>query len=461
MKTRILIFLLYLPVIYIFTSCKKNWLDQKSDKGLSVPQTPADFQAIMDNPLIMNRSYCHVGNRGTDNIFIADVDAGSFGEQDLNQYLWEKDIPWYSDISYIWNYPFSVIETANIVLEGIEKSDQQDPTIKGMKGQALFYRAYAYYSTAQVFCQQYNSATANTALGLPLRTTSDVNQLVQRSNLQQVYDMILSDLQQAADMLPESSPYFTRPTKVSALAMLSRVYLNMQNYKEAKSYADATLAIKSELIDFNNNAQVSSSKAYRFPVNGIGNPEILFYGYKPGNSFENSYLGSAEQANPELYNLFEDNDLRKTFFFGKSATKLNFISSYTGARPDFAGLATNEIYLIRAEASARLGLNSQARADLNKLLQFRFKTGTAPNITEDNDLNLLRKILLERRKELPHTGNTRWEDLRRLNLEPDFALTLTRTFKGKQYSIAPNSPRYVLPIANSEIRLSGIEQNPR
>ncbi|MCS4165172.1 RagB/SusD family nutrient uptake outer membrane protein [Sphingobacterium sp. BIGb0116] len=461
MKKRILLYLICLPVIFAFASCKKDWLDVKSDKGLSVPQNPADFQAILDNPNTLNRLYSYVGNSGTDNIFINDADAGTLLEYELSLYLWEKNIPWINEISIQWAYPFTVIECANIVLDGLQKNGQSNEETSNIKGQAHFYRAYAYYSAAQVFCPQYESQSANTALGLPLRTLPDVNILSQRSNLQEVYNLIISDLNQASYLLPGTASYHTRPLKVSALAMLARVYLNMQDYQNAKLYADSAISLKSALIDFNDPSQVSNSMSFKFKANGVGNPEIIFYAFKSLSIFETGFLGQGIQVSPELYNLYEDNDLRKTYFFGKSGSRLNFVGSYTGARPDFSGIGTNEVYLIRAEASARLNLLSQARTDLNKLLSLRYKTGTAPSITEDNQLALLRTILKERRKELPRTGNTRWEDLRRLNLDPNFAKTLTRTYKGEQYSIEPNSPRYVLPIPNNEIRMSGIIQNQR
>jgi hypothetical protein len=71
------------------------------------------------------------------------------------------------------------------------------------------------------------------------------------------------------------------------------------------------------------------------------------------------------------------------------------------------------------------------------------------------------KIITERRKELPFTGSARWEDLRRLNKDPQFAKTLIRQLNGQNYTLAPNDPKYTLPIPDIEIKLSGIQQNLR
>jgi hypothetical protein len=68
--------------------------------------------------------------------------------------------------------------------------------------------------------------------------------------------------------------------------------------------------------------------------------------------------------------------------------------------------------------------------------------------------------LAERRKELIYRG-IRWSDLRRLNRDSRFGIILTKTLNGVTYSLLPNDKRYVLPIDEIEIRLSGIQQNNR
>jgi hypothetical protein len=70
-------------------------------------------------------------------------------------------------------------------------------------------------------------------------------------------------------------------------------------------------------------------------------------------------------------------------------------------------------------------------------------------------------IIRERNKELPFTGNLRWQELRRLNAEPARAVTLTRRLNVTEYTLPPGDPRYVYPIPPDEIQLSGLQQNPR
>jgi hypothetical protein len=59
------------------------------------------------------------------------------------------------------------------------------------------------------------------------------------------------------------------------------------------------------------------------------------------------------------------------------------------------------------------------------------------------------------------TGN-RWYDQRRLQKDNGFISTVSRTFKGVTYTLAPGSNEYTFAIADKYILLNPeIEQNPR
>lgn len=461
MKNKIIPYLFVICVLLNCAGCKNDWLDIKPSKSLSVPETLNDLQSILDDHNVLNRQYAIITNTGTDNIFVSDANAGSVSGPQQDQYIWNNQINWTNESALEWNDPFTVINASNIVLDRIGKLTQTDPSVMNLKGQALFYRAYAYYTLSQVFCKPYVVSTAQSDLGLPIRLNSEVNEIQQRSSLQAVYDQMINDLIGATNLLPESGSYITRPNSIAAFAQLSRVYLTMGDYRNSKENADKVLSKKSNLIDYNDKQLVSTSRTYRFPANGIGNPEILFYGFSRVGNFNISNRGHFVQTSRELYNLYEGNDLRKEMIYSTSGDKINFVGSYTGANTTFIGISLNEIYLIRAECNTRLGNFNAAHIDLNSLLNKRYKPNTAPIISEANKSALMQIIINERRKELPRYGNTRWEDLRRYNLEPEYAVTQTRTFLGQTYTLAPNSPKYVLNIPNKEIRISGIEQNQR
>jgi hypothetical protein len=126
----------------------------------------------------------------------------------------------------------------------------------------------------------------------------------------------------------------------------------------------------------------------------------------------------------------------------------------------YDGLAVDEIYLIKAECRARAGDRDGAMDVLNTLLKARWKTGTFVAYTAANADEALLIVLKERKKELLLRG-LGWTDLRRLNREPKFAVTLQRKAGGVTYTLPPNDPRYAFPIPDIEIKLGGLAQNQR
>ncbi|MGY0036939.1 RagB/SusD family nutrient uptake outer membrane protein [Pedobacter sp. NJ-S-72] len=126
----------------------------------------------------------------------------------------------------------------------------------------------------------------------------------------------------------------------------------------------------------------------------------------------------------------------------------------------FDGLAVDELYLIRAEAYARVGNAASAINDLNVLLKSRWSTGKYVDIVATTADDALLKVITERRKELTMRG-LRWSDLRRLNKDSKFSKTLSRTAQGITYTLPPNDLRYTLLIPQEVISNSPIAQNPR
>src|SRR5690606_17953343 len=124
-----------------------------------------------------------------------------------------------------------------------------------------------------------------------------------------------------------------------------------------------------------------------------------------------------------IYNSYNIDDLRKQIFYLPNIDgSFSFRGSYFGGIGwlPYCGIAVDEMFLIRAECSARAGMIDSAMSDLNKLLITRWKSvsgvTTYINMTASSSHEALQFILGERKKELIFRG-TRWSDLRRLNLE--------------------------------------------
>jgi hypothetical protein len=162
-----------------------------------------------------------------------------------------------------------------------------------------------------------------------------------------------------------------------------------------------------------------------------------------------------------LYESYESNDLRKELFFFVQNGLALLTGTYAGQTRLLSGIATDELFLMRAETHARLGRIGEAMDDLNRLLITRWKTGTYLPFTASNETEALRIILTERRKQLLKRG-IRWSDIRRLNQDPRFAITLERRLNGETYTLPPGDLRFAVLLPNSELFYNPlVQQNPR
>lgn len=441
--------------IVIFNSCKKDWLDIKPEKSLVVPTTIKDFQALLDNTtLIFNSQAGGAGEMSAGDFFLLNASYSSlFSSEEKSAFIWSNTENFYNgEPSADWAGAYKRILNANIILEGLDKISPSQTELlswNNAKGSALFFRAFDYYSLSQQYCKPYLEATASSDLGIPIRTEPNVNIPVGRGNLQQTYAQIIDDLRKSISLLPIEPSIKTRPSKHAAYSMLSRIYLSMESYDQAFLYADSALQVRNTLMNFS-----ALNAAATYPIARF-NTEVIFQSTFSYGIFAASRL----LVDPLLFSSYAPNDLRRTVYFTNASGGMTYKGSYNGDKNLFGGLTIDELYLTRAECYARKGNKDDALKDLNFLLRTRW-SGTFQDITATTPDDALGKILTERRKELIFRG-VRWSDLRRLNRDSRFRSTLTRTVNGQTYTLAPEDSRYVLPIDETEIRLSGIQQNIR
>lgn len=451
--------IIILCIIFSFNSCKK-YLDLKPDNSLYVPSNLRDCQALLDDYNIMNSLYPSDGEASADNYYLTDATWSSLsGVEFQDTYIWApQGLHKLSE----WSNPYKTIFNANMVLEILNKIEPSAGSdYNTIKGAALFFRGYTFYSIASQFCNAYDPTASSQDEGIPLYLSTEVQAVYPRGNVQQTYDRILSDLKEAVELLPETSTIKSSPTKAAALAQLARVYLSMRDYTNAGIYADLCLKKYNTLLNYNSLIATANLPFTRF------NAEVIFHSTMV--TYANSSLTQINaKILDNLYNSYANNDIRKTIFFkpntGSNSGTYAYKGSYDGSTNLFCGLATDEIYLIRAESYARSGKTTEAMADLNTLLSNRYinlpPANPYINKTAANATEALSIILTERRKELIFRG-IRWTDLRRLNKENSFATILSRTVNGTDYKLQPNDVRYTLLIPIEVINNSSIAQNPR
>jgi hypothetical protein len=446
-------FNLFVIICVITGGACNKYLDKKPDQKLTTPSTLDDLSMLLDNYSQMNGNYPAAGEECADNYYLLDDGWSYTLEVTQNLYLWQK----YDNIGADWVTPYKAILNANVIIDNLPRMSLINATDKKKAGQlramALFIRAYYHYALSQLFMPVYNKTTADIDLGIPLKLSSDMNEKITRSSSQKTYDCIISDVKNAIGSLPLEPDKKYLPSLPAAYGLLSRVYLSMQDYKAAGLYADSSLMLYNTLIDYNLVDASSDAPFAQF------NDEVIFDSQA---NYPDALYQPDARIDSVLFDSYQANDIRKQCFFTSIGDGSYFFKgNYTGKADDptmFTGIATDELYLTRAECYARLGDSSKALDDLNTVMSKRInKTGFIPYSLPIQD-GLLRLILTERRKELLFRA-VRWTDLRRLNKEAEFRDTIYRFINGKKYELLPGSDRYTLQIDRNTITISGITQN--
>ncbi|MGK9121080.1 RagB/SusD family nutrient uptake outer membrane protein [Olivibacter jilunii] len=444
-----------------FSSCSKERLELKPNSSIVTLSTVEDLQHLLDNAQVTNVTGA-LSQLSSDEYFIVDDKAfdGLNRQTQRNAYVWAPDL-YEGEEEPSWNNLYTAVFYANSVLDAMEAKDfdhSDREAENNLKGSALFIRAYSFHDLVRSFAPVYNTSTAARDLGIPLRLSSGIDEIKLRASVDESYRQILADLSVARGLLSnDTSPiYKNRPSLASVFALYARVYLDMGDYLLAGRYADSCLMINHELIDYN-----TIDIASQYPFHDTGSEVIYFSeqvnAYTTG--YTNRYQGTFGMDSL-LVSLYASNDLRLPIFFERNSLgNYSIKRGYTRGLYAFTGLAWDEVLLIKAECAARLGDVESAEQLLNELLQKRYRRGTFTLPVFNNADELLTYVLTERRKELVWRG-LRWQDIKRLNREGR-NIQLSRVIKGQTYTLQPNDPRYVFPIPDNEISLSGIEQNRR
>ncbi|WP_425639451.1 RagB/SusD family nutrient uptake outer membrane protein [Algoriphagus yeomjeoni] len=430
----------------------EGFLDPKPDQGLLVPNTLDDVQILMDNNVVFNRQATLV-NVSADDFWTTSEAYQGMSVVEQGAYLWQED-PYQGSGIWDWEIAYNQVFYANIALKTLDEyTGSNKQWAEELRGMALFYKSYAYYQLLQQFAPPFQRDGGNSDLpGIILREQADINNSPQRSSVEECYTALLRDMEVAVGILPIGTEFKTRPTRAAGYGLLAKVYLLMFEYEKAAQASQAALDLYSDRMDLNE-LNVQNLR----PFERFG-PETIFYSVLHSSAFSR---GTQTYVDTVLLNSYEPGDLRlEAYFNARPGGYFNMTGHHTGSTIVFGGLTVGELQLIAAEGFARSGNSDLALSYLNQLLENRYLSEIWMPLEGLDEKELLNRVLLERRKELVGRG-IRWSDLRRLNQEPDFEKIIIREIDGQEFSLQPNSNRYVFPIPDNEIIRSGVEQNPR
>lgn len=414
-------------------------------------------------------------------------------EEGFNQamlaFSWSNDMQTkLSGFGNMYSSAYKLIMGCNAVLDYMDDVTGTPEEKNDVKAQALTLRAFYYFHLVNLYGKPY-SADKN-ALGVPLKLTSKLStEDMPRSTVGEVYKRIETDLLEAEKLL-KTLPKETQCRKNKRVnlpfiqLLLSRVYLYMENWKEAMKYGEMVIRdYDYEIRDLNEIEEPSPFASTPYPnYYTWDNPEVVLMlgDLNDGVSLaltnvyckDNSTVTVCVASN-ELINSYDPNDLRKTRYlvwepissfseiprYRIATSKLEVGYQYrisTGWGKDW-GIAfkVTEAYLNAAEAAAVIYKTEGDASYLNKALDLlndlrvkRFPSGKYNNLTLASIGDLIEFVRAERRRELCFEHH-RWFDLRRYGMEKLKHVWYDRDHNPIEYVLEKNDPGFTLLLPNS------------
>ncbi|RXM48589.1 RagB/SusD family nutrient uptake outer membrane protein [Flavobacterium sp. YO12] len=335
------------------------------------------------------------------------------------------------DVRFPYRTYYRIIRNANTILGAVDTTIGPDADKKVLKGQALLYRAFCHYQLVQLFGKRYVNGVDNSQLGVPLVLVVG-NEGFARSTVEQVYTQINKDLDEANTLLVG----YTKPNNSHlglsvAQGLKARVALTQGNWAIAADYAAkaktgiALMNAEEYVKGFNDYA--GKEWMWGSHINEVQTDYFGNFGAYMSRNYNSTVIRTCPKAiNSKLYNLIPTTDVRSKLFdktgvhaslnLPSSFTKYpytsqKFLSVSTGdSRCDVPYMRVAEMYLIEAEAKARLG-QADAAAVLFALVKTR---DTGYTLSTKTGQALVDEIWFQRRIELWGEG-FRFYDLKRTN----------------------------------------------
>jgi hypothetical protein len=409
-------------------------------------------------------------------------------------YNWFNRSQNYSDRLYdssegelIWKTYYNHLKAANDVIALTEGTD--DPTMLVYRGQALAARAFDYLNLAQTY--QFTYVGHENDLCVPIITegmTEEEMQTNPRATVAQVYELIMSDLNQAVELLA-GNDNGTNKDKIDeavAYGLRARANLLMQKWADAAKDAEKALAggTPYSLAEVSKPAFNSASAdswlwgVMITPDNDVVTTGIINWPSHLCSLTGNGYTtltGAWRYVSSALYNQIPDTDIRKQWFISPDTTSTlvdnasvggESVIDYFGLTPyanvkfgayqDVMGNTTNsqdwplmrveEMYYIKAEGEAMSGNVSAAKRTLEDFV----KTYRNPSYscTASSAQDLQDEIWLQRRMEFWGEGFSLFDVLR---LKKPIVRKNTNYAAIVQYNIEPESQILIYRIPQCEM----------
>ena len=311
-----------------------------------------------------------------------------------------------------WSYFYTVINNVNLILTNLEEAEGDDRQRVAIRGQALAIRGWAYFNLIRAYQQTYVIAKERPGVPLYLEPSSVGKP---RESVDAIYASIINDLTTAITNLADfGRQYKSEINQSVARGVLANVYLTMENWSEAAEQARLARTgfplmsgevYQSGFNDWEIDEWMWGIQQTDDQNLGNASPFTLWANQTRGDRWTFDFYF----VNDKFKEMFAEDDVRNQFWL---RTDRNLWTS-DKFRDDeiFRGsvvfMRAAEMYLIEAEALARLGQDGEAKNVLWELQDIR----NAVRSQSTGDA-LVADILIERRKELYGEGMAWWDMIR-------------------------------------------------
>ena len=373
-----------------------------------------------------------------------------------------------------WTILYTMIDKANQLISFYPDGPQSEAE-KAIVGQAQAVRGLAYTLLIQLFQNPVGAdgKIAGERPGVPLiyttadgKSNEEIEEAKGRNTVADVLAQAQEDLENAVQNLTEAK--YSRPSKNYidanvANGLLARLYLLTQQWEKA---ADAAKAARQgyapmSLTDLHDGFMDINNKEWLWGFDHNTETSTSYASFfSHVSNLEKGYAGlaySSRLIDARLYSQIPDDDERKTLFNGAdgddtqptAGSQLPYANLKFGSdgqlTEDYVYMRAAEMYLIEAEAQARLGKTTEAATTLGELMKNRQPSWNKQVVSVDD-------VLLQRRIELWGEGFV-YFDLKRLNKGFD------RTYEGTNHlpggfviKVDAQDPRWVYQLPQREIQ---------
>ena len=345
-----------------------------------------------------------------------------------------------------WARYYITINEVNLVLKALPNSDFTQAQKDGIEGEMKFLRALLYFNLSRVYSFEPKVIVAFTNKGGVPLLLDGVNSLSEisfpaRASVEDVYKQIYKDLTDAVAKAPLAGGP-NKATKAAANALFARVALYNQDYENAIKFSTDALAGgvgrfvgNNEYVAAwrsNSNPESIFEVLFQTRQESLGVNDALQSAYTSIASVSQASALAASRPSPlpvangwgavvptaAFLTLNVATDVRRGLYqdgLNRSSIVVTECTKFLGKSgvvymDNVPVIRVSELYLIRAEANARLATPNlvSALADINAI---RVRAGLAAS-TASTQATILTEMETQRRLELAFEGH-RWFDLKR------------------------------------------------